>query len=86
MSNTVATAAASGDDIHAERLLVGAAEVGRLLGLSGRTIWRKNAGRQIPGPVRVGGTPRWNVEELKAWIRAGCPRRDQWEAVRKAGR
>ena len=46
--------------------------------------WRKDylAGR-TPLPVRLGRSVRWDAEELDAWISAGCPCRERWEALKE---
>lgn len=52
-----------------------------MCGKSLRT-WRAwDAGGRIPRPVRVGRSTLWRVEELHAWIAAGCPTREHWEAI-----
>lgn len=48
-------------------------EVARRLGVSRRQIWKLAAGRQLPEPVRVGGSVRWRETDIVAWIQAGCP-------------
>ncbi len=40
-----------------------------------------DAGGRIPRPVRVGRSTLWRVEELHAWIAAGCPTREHWEGI-----
>ncbi len=36
---------------------------------------------KLPTPVRVGRSVRWLASEIDGWLRAGCPPRDQWEAM-----
>ena len=36
--------------------------------------------------VRLGRSVRWRRDELLAWLEAGCPARDRWEALREARR
>lgn len=57
------------------QLLISALEAAAMCGVSGRT-WRRweSAGR-APAPVRVGGTVRWRVDQIHAWVAAGCPPR-----------
>lgn len=64
------------------RLLVSAKDASQLCGKSLRT-WRSwdSAGR-IPRPVRIGRATLWRVDELRAWVEAGCPSRKEWEATR----
>lgn len=66
-------------------LLVGADELGRLLGLSSRAIRRLNAAGQVPKPLRLSGAVRWRLSEIVAWTEAGCPSRSDWEAMRAEG-
>lgn len=68
-----------------ERLAVGAADLGKLLGISERHVWSSHAAGLIPRPIRLGRATRWPVEELRAWLRAGSPSRDKWEASRLGG-
>ena len=66
-------------------LLLSAEMAATLCGRSLRT-WRSwdTAGR-IPRPVRIGRSTLWRADELRAWIAAGCPRRDAWEARETRG-
>ncbi len=64
-----------------ERLLT-ANEVGRMLSLSKRTIFRHNSSGKIPAPVRIGSSVRWIESEIHAWIRANTPDRRTWENMR----
>jgi predicted DNA-binding transcriptional regulator AlpA len=68
-------------------LLVPAAKAAALCGMSRATWDRHAAAGLVPAPVRIGpgkGRPLWSVEELRAWIVAGCPERHEWEARRDA--
>ena len=57
-----------------------------LLNTSVRNIDRLNSGGRIPAPVRIGSRPRWRREEILAWVQAGCPDRQAWEVLYKAGK
>lgn len=62
-------------------ILVDAAKVGELLSLSRVSIFAAHAAGKIFRPVRPGVCdPRWSVREIEAWIQAGCPARETWEA------
>jgi predicted DNA-binding transcriptional regulator AlpA len=52
------------------------------LSISTASAWRLNAAGKLPRPVRVGRSVRWPVAEVRAWLAAGCPPRDVWEAMR----
>jgi len=61
-------------------LLVTARQASVMCGKSLRT-WRSwDAAGWIPRPVRIGRSTLWRLDELRAWVAAGCPRRDEWEA------
>ncbi len=64
-------------------LAVSTAEAAELLGVSERHLANLNAdGRLGPKPVRLGHSVRWPVDELRAWLAAGCPHREQWQAMK----
>ena len=66
----------------ASQLLVTARQAARMCGRSLRT-WRAwDSAGWIPRPVRIGRATLWRAGELRAWVEAGCPRRDEWEAIR----
>jgi len=61
--------------------LISAREAAGLCGRSERS-WRTwDAVGLIPQPVRIGRSTMWRRDELQAWIKAGCPRREEWEIV-----
>ncbi|MBN2127950.1 MAG: helix-turn-helix domain-containing protein [Sedimentisphaerales bacterium] len=64
---------------HGDRLLSTSA-VARILSLSKRTVHRLNASALIVRPLRISGSVRYLESELMAWIRAGMPSRQEWEA------
>lgn len=70
-----------------EPLAVDAKALGALLGLSRATIFTMHARGSLPRPVRpTGHDPRWRVDEIRAWLAAGCPNRETWETTRGARR
>lgn len=65
-----------------EPLLVTAKQAAAACGKSLRT-WRTwDAAGRIPQPLRIGRSTMWRIDELRQWVNAGCPRRDEWEAMR----
>jgi predicted DNA-binding transcriptional regulator AlpA len=66
-----------------ERLALSAAKVAELLEISERHLWALHSQGRIPRPVALGRSKRWAVEELRAWLAAGSPSRDKWEASRR---
>ena len=64
----------------AEQLLLTAKQAARMCGKSLRT-WRTwDSAGWIPRPVRIGRATLWRADEMRAWVKAGCPRRAEWEA------
>jgi excisionase family DNA binding protein len=54
-------------------LLIDAADVATLTGLALRTIRRLDAAGRIPDKVRIGRMVKFQAEEVRRWIAAGCP-------------
>ncbi len=63
-------------------LAVSAKELGALLGVSLRQVWRLNSTGKLPKPIRLGGSVRWRRDEIIAFVEAGCPDRQTWDAMR----
>ncbi len=59
--------------IESSSLLLSAKSLARELDVSERTIRKLNSAGKIPKPRTVGGNVRWSTEEIREWIRAGCP-------------
>ena len=64
-------------------LVVDARRLAVMLCAGVRTVRSWDAAGKLPVPVRIGGRVVWNVAEIREWIEAGAPCRDEWEA-RKA--
>lgn len=65
--------------------LLSAREVAGRLGISLAQFFRMNSsGAFGPRPIKFGQKcSRWRAAELEAWVRAGCPLREQWLRVQK---
>ena len=63
-------------------LAIPAKEVARLFGVSVRQIWRLNSAGLLPKPLRLNGSVRWSRKEVEAFIEAGAPDRETWEAMK----
>lgn len=59
-------------------LVVDAKRLAKLLCVGLRTIRTMDAAGKIPRPIRLAGV-RWKVREIRDWIDAGAPTRDEWE-------
>lgn len=55
-------------------LLIDVQEVARLLTVSPRTVWRWLSQGELPAPVRIGGSVRWRLGDVRRWIDGGCRR------------
>ena len=50
-------------------LCVDAAGVGRLLGISVRSVRRLADAGKLPAPVAIGGSRRWLIADIEEWLR-----------------
>ncbi|MCL5281437.1 MAG: helix-turn-helix domain-containing protein, partial [Planctomycetes bacterium] len=63
-----------------EALAVCARELAEMLDVSLRQVWRLNSAGKLPRPVRLGGSVRWDRDEVLRWFKDGCPDRQAWDA------
>ncbi len=73
----------NGHNKLAEALAVSARELAGLLGISLRQTWRLNSAGKLPKPIRLGGSVRWDRQEVLDWFKAGCPDRKAWAAQKE---
>lgn len=69
-----------------DRELLTVRDVAAATCLSTRSIWKLLASGRMPAAVRIGRSVRWRAAEIRAWIDAGCPSRDRWDAIREGER
>jgi predicted DNA-binding transcriptional regulator AlpA len=62
-------------------LLLTAPQAAALCNTSLRTWWAWDAAGKIPRAIRIGRSTFWRPETLRAWVDAGCPDRQTWEAI-----
>ncbi len=67
-------------------LVVDARRLAKLLCAGVRTVRTWDAAGKLPAPVRIGGRVVWCVTEIRAWLAAGAPNRETWEARKAASR
>ena len=67
-----------------ESLVVRAKELAKLLSVSIVTVRRMDSGGKLPKPLRLGHCVGWSLPEVQAWIAAGCPNRERWQALQAA--
>lgn len=72
-------------DIRSANLLISAAEFATILSVSKRTLWRLLSAGKLPLAVHIGRSPRWRLDEINAWIAAGCPELHTWNTIAKDG-
>lgn len=69
---------------HTQPLLVPACSAAIITGVAESTWWKLHSAGSTPAPIHLGRATRWNREELRAWIEAGAPSRDRWEAIKQS--
>jgi predicted DNA-binding transcriptional regulator AlpA len=62
--------------------LADARTVARFLDVSGRSLYKLMAVQAMPPPISLGRSKRWIVEEILAWVYAGCPNQDRWKRTK----
>lgn len=65
------------------QIAVPAPTAANLCGVSARHWRRMNAAGLVPRAVHLGRRCVWVVDELKDWLAAGAPPREQWETRHK---
>lgn len=71
-----------GQETTIEAVLIDANAAARMCSMHRASWYKAVAGGKAPASVRIGRMVRWRLEEIEAWIAAGCPPRDKWEAMR----
>ena len=61
---------------YVPKLLVSAESLAKLFDVSRSTVrqWAKTG--DMPQPHKIGGASRWDADEVRDWIREGCPDKD----------
>jgi predicted DNA-binding transcriptional regulator AlpA len=67
-----------------DRLALDAVELAEALGVSERSIWTLHSSGELPAPFKAGSRTLWDLADLRKWMEAGRPRREEWE--RQKGR
>ncbi len=65
--------------------LLTAKDLGKLLSLSKRQVFRLNSCGKLPRSVKIGGSVRWKLIDIADWQDMNCPSRAEFESRRKAG-
>ena len=69
-----------------EALAISARELAEMLNVSLRQVWRLNSADKLPKPIRLGGSVRWDRDEILTWFKNGCPDRRAWEGQKEVER
>ena len=67
-------------------LVVDARRLAKFLCAGLRTVRTWDAAGKLPAPIHIGGKVVWRLDEIRDWLAAGAPRRDEWQARRAAAR
>ena len=60
-------------------LLLDAREGARLLGIGERFFWAMHSTGELgPLPIKLGKRTLWSRFELTEWVKARCPKREEW--------
>lgn len=63
--------------------LMTAKQLGLLLALSKRQVFRLNACGKIPKPLKIAGAVRWDLQTISEWISMDCPDRATFDARKR---
>jgi predicted DNA-binding transcriptional regulator AlpA len=58
--------------------LLTAEQAWNLCALSKSAWYKARSSGKIPAPVRIGGALRWRRDEMRDWLREGCPPVCRW--------
>lgn len=54
----------------------------KLIDISVSTARRLDVAGKVPVSLKIGGSKKWRISELKEWICEGCPSRVKWEKMK----
>ncbi len=67
-----------------EPLLVNAKGLAHILGIGLSCLYAMDRSGELgPMGIRLRRRRLWPLEEVRAWVAAGCPRREVWAALAK---
>ena len=66
-----------------DKLLLKSEDTAGVLGISRTHLYLLNSTGELgPRPIKLGKCSVWSYPELRDWVTAGCPRREEWERNR----
>lgn len=68
---------------RSDALCIDGPELARRLRISERHLRRLDDQGALPQAINFGGSKRWFVAEIEAWLRAGAPSRREWSQMRE---
>lgn len=72
--------------MNAALALLTRSDLAKLLRISCRTLARRRCEGLLLDPIPGPGQPRWDLDDVVAWIRAGRPKAETWRTVRSRKR
>jgi predicted DNA-binding transcriptional regulator AlpA len=60
-------------DSSSQATLITVGQLAKMLQTSVRTVWRLRSAGQMIEPIKIGGNTRWRLDQVRDWIRDGCP-------------
>lgn len=64
------------DAKHLPKLLIDAKSLSLLFDVNRATVRRWARNGDMPKPHTIAGSVRWDADQIREWIRKGCPDRD----------
>ena len=72
--------------MDAKPQLIRCRDLAAMLKVSKRSIWRMKTSKKLPRSIEFGGSTRWLLSDITAWLALGCPSQRQFEAFKAAQR
>jgi predicted DNA-binding transcriptional regulator AlpA len=66
------------------RQMIDEPAVAKIIGSSRRHVANLEKHALMPAPIYLGRLKRWDASVIERWIAAGCPSRDEFEAMEQA--
>ena len=65
-----------------EPILLDAKQAAAMLGIGRAHLYALHSSGRLPMPIHLGRRTLWRADELKDWVKAGCPNRQRWLAAK----
>ncbi len=67
-----------------DQLVFDSGDMCRVLATSPASLARLRAAGKLPRAFKLGGKLAWRAAEVRAWVAAGMPELNEWEAKKEA--